>query len=282
VKPKFVGLSLGSIVGVYYLAGNTLLNSAGSLPLPYNQSTLNADMKGFLSVPGGRLAYLLKDSPTFSASINAGLAASGIVAGTPTYNQFFQVTQSVVDPADPASLTTPLASVLPSRLSGRIVIQEAVGDQVIPNDTTRYLGNALGGREVLGAAGSAVAPAFKQLGYRGATAPRIPSSFMYTLTGGAPAPKIDFAAAQSNLAATAPAEGYFQFDQTAVNHGFLIDPRASAANTGYAQSQMVNYLLRGVVVDPTPTGVAKAIAASPVPAVANDIRLPAVLRILGY
>ncbi len=275
---RFVGLSLGSIVGVYYLAGNTTLATSG---LPYTATTLGNDMKGFLSVPGGRLAYLLKDSPAFSPSVNAGLAAKGIISGTPTYNQFFQVTQSVVDPADPASMTTPLASGLPSRLSGRIVIQEAVGDQVIPNANTRFLGNALGGREILGPAGSAVAPGFRQLGYRGGATPRIPSSFMFTINAGAPAPKVDFAAAQSNLTATTPAEGYFQFDQTGVNHGFLIDPRVSATNTGYAQSQMVNYLLRGVVVDPTSTGVAK-LAVSPVPAVANDIRLPSVLKIFGY
>ncbi|HEY4745033.1 MAG TPA: hypothetical protein VIH45_10275, partial [Desulfuromonadaceae bacterium] len=168
------------------------------------------------------------------------------------------------------------------RLSGRIAIQEAVGDQVIPNAYARYLGNALGGREVLGAAGAAVGPNFKQLGYRGGATPRIPALYMFTLAGSTPTPKVDFAAAQSNLAATAPAEGYFQFDQTGINHGFLIDPRASAANTGYAQSQMVNFLLRGVVVDPTPSGVTKPALAGPVPAVAKDVRLPKVLRIFGY
>ena len=83
------------------------------------------DMKGFLSVPGGRLAYLIQNSPSFSTSVNAGLAAKGIATGSPTYHQFFQVTQSVVDPADPATMTTPLAAGLPSRLSGRIAIQEA-------------------------------------------------------------------------------------------------------------------------------------------------------------
>jgi len=273
---KFAGLSLGSIVGAYYLAGNTTLATTG---YPYTQTTLNSDMKGFLSVPGGRLAYLMMNSPAFSASVNAGLAAVGVNQGTPTYNQFFQLTQSVIDPADPATMTTPLATGLPSRLSGRIAIQEAVGDTVIPNDNTRYLGNALGGREVLGAAGAAVAPGFKQLGYRGAATPRIPSSFMYTLTGGAPAPKVGFAA-QSGVGAATPSEGYFQFDQTGINHGFLIDPRASAANTGYAQTQMVNYLLFGGIIDPTPTGVMAH--AARIPAMNYDVSLPPVLKIFGY
>jgi hypothetical protein len=282
VDIKYVSLSLGSIVGAYYLAGNATLNGPDSTPLPYNKTSLGKDMKGFLSVPGGRLAYLLMNSPAFSSSINAGLAAKGITAGTPTYNQFFLVTQSITDPVDPATMTTPLAAGLPSRLAGRIAVQEAIGDTVIPNDYTRYFGNALGGREVLGSAAAAIAPGFKQLGYRGGVTPQIPSSFMYTLTAGTPAPKVDFAAAQGNFAATTPAEGYFQFGQTGINHGFLIDPRASAVNTTYAQVQMVNFLLRGIIVDPTPTGVTKQVAEIQIPTANYDVRLPPVLEILGY
>jgi hypothetical protein len=232
VTMKFVGLSLGSIVGTYYLAGNTTLDPAAAVP--YSQATLNGDMKGFLSVPGGRLAYLLRNSPAFSGSVNAGLLAVGIIQNSPTYHNFFQVTQSIIDPVDPATMTNPLASGLPSRLSGRIAVQEAVGDQVIPNDNTRYFGAALGGRGVLGGTGAAVAPGFKQLGYNGSSSPRVPVPFMLTLdSGGAPIPKVDFAAASA--AATTPNEGYFQFDQPGVSHGFLLDPTGSAAATGLAQ-----------------------------------------------
>ena len=275
---KFAGISLGSIVGSYYLAGNTTLATSG---LPYTQTTLDSDMKGFLSVPGGRTAYLIKNSPAFGPSVDAGLAAKGIVKDSPTYNNFFQATQSVVDPADPATMTTPLASGLPSRLSGRIAIQEAVGDLVIPNENTRYLGNALGGREVLGAAGSAVAPGFKQLGYDGTT-PRIPATFMFTLSGASPVPKT--AAAAISAAATSPKEGYFQFDQTGVSHGFLLDPTNSAAATGYAQRQMVYFITTGLVVDPTFSGAAlpKAVAAAVPAGLYREILLPKVLDILGY
>jgi hypothetical protein len=273
---KFVSLSLGSIVGAYYLAGNTTLSTTG---YPYTQATLNSDMKGFLSVPGGRLAYLLQNSPAFGSSINKGLAAVGIAEGTPTYHKFMQVSQSIVDPVDPATMTTPLAPGLPSRLSGRIAVQEAVGDQVIPNDNARYFGNALGGRGVLGAAGAAVAPGFNQLSY--IVASRIPSSFMYTLTGGVPAPKTVSAATNGSRAAT-PAEGYFQFDQTGINHGFLIDPRASVANTTLAQSQMVQFLLYGGIVDPTPSAPAKQVSAAPITGVKYDVSLPPLLKIFGY
>ncbi|MBV5340904.1 MAG: hypothetical protein J0665_15320 [Deltaproteobacteria bacterium] len=273
---KYVSLSLGSIVGAYYLAGNTTLSTTG---YPYTQTTLNSDMKGFLSVPGGRLAYLLQNSPAFGPSINAGLAAVGIAAGTPTYHNFMQVTQSVVDSVDPATMTTPFVAGLPSRLSGRIAIQEAVGDLVIPNDNTRYFGNALGGREVLGSAGNLVAPGFKQLSY--IVDLRIPSSFMYTLTGGVPAPKT-VSAATNSTGATTPAEGYFQFDQAGINHGFLLDPTASLSNTQYAQSQMVQFLLYGGIVDPTATGVAKQVSAAPLTGVNYDVSLPPVLKIFGY
>lgn len=268
VDIKYVSISLGSIVGAYYLAGNTTLSTTG---MPYTQTTLNSDMKGLLSVPGGRLAYLLMDSPAFSPSINAGLAAKGITAGTPTYNNFFQVTQSIVDTVDPATMTSPLASGLPSRLSGRIAIQEATGgDMVIPNANTRYFGSALGGRGVLGAAGAAVAPGFKQLGYSGSTS--APVTFMSP-----------FAVAATSATDTAPTEGYFQFNQTGVSHGFLLDPTASPTATGLAQRQMVYFLKLGIVVDPTVSGTAlPKTAARIVPGLAGEILLPPVLEIFGY
>ncbi|MDD2735101.1 MAG: Ig-like domain-containing protein [Desulfuromonadaceae bacterium] len=277
VDIKYVSISLGSIVGSYYLAGNTTLATSG---YPYTQTTLDSDMKGFLSVPGGRLAYLLQNSPAFSPSINAGLAAVGIAAGTPTYNSFFQVTQSVVDTVDPATMTTPLAVGLPSRLSGRVAIQEAVGDLVIPNENTRYLGNALGGREVLGAAAAAIAPGFKQLSYIAES--RVPSSFMYTLTAGAPPVILKSGpAAVSGSGSATPVEGYFQFDQTGIGHGFLID-NTTPANTALAQSQMVQFLLYGGIVDPTPAAAAKRAFLDQIPAMYTDIRLPPVVNIIGY
>jgi hypothetical protein len=289
VEIKFVGLSLGSIVGTYYLAGNTTLSTTG---YPYTQTTLDNDMKGFLSVPGAQTAYLIQNSPAFGSSVNAGLAAKGIVTGSPTYHNFFQVTQSVIDPVDPATMTTPLGVGLPSRLSGRVAIQEATsttfaadgvtptnGDLVITNAYTRYFGNALGGREVLGSAGTAVAPGFKQLGYNGAATPRIPAHFMYTLLSGAPAPKVDFAAASP--VATSPKEGYFQFDQAGVSHGFLLDPTLSPTATGMGQKQMVYFISTGLVVDSSSSSLPKSLAGA-IPALSREILLPKVIDILGY
>ncbi|WP_026841498.1 alpha/beta hydrolase [Citrifermentans bremense] len=263
VKPKFVGMSLGAIVGAYYLAGNTTLPAAPGTP-PYTQATLDADMKGLLNGPGGRVAYLLRDSPYFGPGIVAGLAAHGIEPGTPLYHQFFQLTQSVVDPADPATMTTPLPNLatgtpLPSRLSGRVLMQEATstsfdasgrptnGDIVIPNSSTRYLGNALGGREVLGTPEArATAPGFDQLSYLSG---RVPAPFMITLAGGLPVPKV--APAAGSATATAPREGYFQFDQPDAKHGSFIDLAGSPETLRHMQRQMVYFVLNGIAVDPT-------------------------------
>jgi fermentation-respiration switch protein FrsA (DUF1100 family) len=296
IKPKYLSLSLGSIVGAYYLAGNTTLNPGAGQP-PYTQSTLNADMKGLLNVPGGRIAYLLRDSVDFGPSLDAGLAAKGIAKNTPAYIQFFLLTQTVLDPADPATMTTPLpnfqsADLLPSRLSGRIAIQEATstrfdanglpqnGDLVIPNANTRYFGSALGGRGVLGTASAlAVAPGFDQLSYADG---RVPSSFMLTLFGGRVIPKT--AAAASSTTATGPVEGYFQFDQADVTHGFLIDPVDSPLSLRLAQQQAVIYFAKGVVVDPTvfvsivrPSEAARSAAGFDWPVTA-----PPAMRIFGY
>lgn len=275
---KFVGHSLGAIVGAYYLAGNTTLASSG---LPYSQATLNNDMKGYFSAPGGRVAYVIQNSPAFGPSVDSGLAAVGIAKNSPTYHNFFQVTQSIVDPADPATLTTPLAAGLPSRLSNRIAIQEAVGDQVIGNPYTRYLGNALGGREVLGAAGAAVAPGFKQLAYTaGGTPPHaagVVTQFMFTLSGSTPAPKVANAAV--SLSDTTPSEGYFQFDQTGIGHSSLLDP-SNLTNLGLIQRQMRYFLgITGttLVVDPTQ---GTALPITPVPM--KDIEVPERFTILGH
>jgi hypothetical protein len=272
VKPTFVGISLGSIVGAYYLAGNT---GNGATPAAN-------DMKGFLSVPGGRIAYLLQNSPTYGPPIADALAKSAnIVQNSPTFHNFFQLTQTVIDTVDPATMTSPVKAGLPSRLSGRIAIQEAVGDASIPNDNTRYFGNALGGRGILNTADAlAVAPNFNQLKYLDGT---LPASFMLTRTGGVvdgvPTAKTVLARAQG-VAGTSPSEGYFQFNQTGISHAFLID-NSTPANTVSAQDQMVAYLLKGVVIDPTTAGpLAKR--AYNAPSITQEILPPPVVKILGY
>ena len=299
---KFVGVSQGAIAGAGYLASNTTLSTTG---YPYTQTTLNNDMKGFFNNPGGRYAYLGQTSPAFSPAVTAGLAAAGIVQNSPTYHQFFLVTQTILDPMDPATLTSPLASGLPSRLSGRVVMQEATstafdattgaatnGDLVIPNENTRYFANGLGGRAVLGtSAAAAIGPNFGQLSYTAGGAYLVGGSiatahaagvvgtpFMFTLNP-APAPKV--VAAATSVLSTDPKEGYFQFDQTGIGHAFLINPANPVAVT-LAQRQLVYWLGTGLVVDPTQQGATLPIvtpAALPQPMI---FEAPKQITVLGH
>jgi hypothetical protein len=227
---RYVGISLGSIVGTYFLAGNSA-------------QTGGSNMKAFLSVPGSRLAYVLRDSPTFSPTINAGLAAAGVPTGSAAYNQFMTLTQSVVDSCDPAYMTFPISSVAPSRLSGRVLVQEAIGDTVIPNSHTRYYANSLGGRGILGAPFD-TAPGFAQVRFAAATAPTVP----FLLGPGGLKPSL----APAADTASGPTEGYFQFGSptTAATHGMLLD---GTANTPLVQKQLAIWLLFGRVIDPTDT-----------------------------
>ncbi|MCE1204611.1 MAG: Ig-like domain-containing protein [Holophagaceae bacterium] len=300
---KFVGVSLGAIVGSYYLASNTTLSPTGA---PYTQATLDNDMKGFLNNPGGRTGYLIQHSPAFGPTVDAGLAAVGIVKNSPTYHQFFQVTQSVVDPADPVTMTNPLASGLPSRLSGRVVIQEATssafnqygyttstdGDQVISNAFTRYLANALGGRAVLGtAAAAAIGPNFSQLAYTaggtylvGGALPTahaagvVGTPFMFTLSPG-PTPKV--ANAATSVLDAAPKEGYFQFNQTGVGHAFILNP-ANPVSITLGQRQLVYWLGTGLVVDPTQQGATLPMIAAPALPETMLFEAPKSITILGH
>lgn len=221
---RFIGRSLGSIVGTYFMAGNSA-------------QTGGSNIKAILSVPGARLVYLLQESPSFSGLVNNGLATAGLVTGSPTYHSFFVLAQSLVDPADPASVTTPLATGAPSRLAGRTVIQEAIGDTVITNFYTQYLANALGGR---GLVGTDISPAFTQIRLASSTVPTVP--FLY---GSPTALKASVAPAVN--ASTGPTEGHFQFGTPAAisNHAVLHTPEGT--------KQVKIWLQNGRVADPFDT-----------------------------
>ena len=129
-KVSFVGQSLGSIVGTVFLA---------------NDPTAKV---GVLSVPGGGIARLLDASPAFGPRIHAGLAAAGLVQGTPAYDAYFAATQTVIESGDPINFAA-------STTGKRLIVHEVIGggdvppDQVIPN---RVPGAPLSGTEPLIAA----------------------------------------------------------------------------------------------------------------------------------
>jgi len=121
-KIGFVSQSLGSITGLIFLAYEDKINNA------------------VLSVPGGGIARMLDGSATFGPRIRAGLAAAGVIAGTPEFARFMVVTQTVIDTGDPLNY----AAI--TRASKNILLHEVIGDLVIPNTVA---GAPLSGTEPL-------------------------------------------------------------------------------------------------------------------------------------
>jgi len=112
--------------------------------------TINAAAFAF---GGSGIAKILDGSATFGPSIAAGLAANGVVKGTPDYEAFLGAAQTVIDSADPVNHATAAAT-------GRsILFFEIVGgnsspsDLVVPNrvpdtnDTTGTVPAPLAGTE---------------------------------------------------------------------------------------------------------------------------------------
>ncbi|WP_201328813.1 hypothetical protein [Thermotomaculum hydrothermale] len=121
-------------------AGQSLGGMTGT-----NLMALEPNIKtAVLNVPGGNIAALLTNSPAFAPVINEKLAENGIVAGTPQYNQFWLMAQTVIDAADPINYAP---YVLSGELSGTtkyVLMHEAIGDQVVPNISGDALARAFG------------------------------------------------------------------------------------------------------------------------------------------
>jgi hypothetical protein len=92
-----------------------------------------------LAMPGGEVAQLLRDSPTFAPEINAGLAASGLQQGTTLYEQFFRDAQTVVDAGDPINYIALATTHHPVHLIQVVGSATSLPDQVIPNSATQRL-----------------------------------------------------------------------------------------------------------------------------------------------
>ncbi len=111
----FIGHSLGGIVGVNFLE--------------YEQRVATAT----LAMPGGGLPKLLEGSAAFGPVIVAGLQAAGLVPGTAEWEQFFQVSQTLVDAGDPINHTGGQHTTRPTHFIE--VVGGALGlpDLVVPN-----------------------------------------------------------------------------------------------------------------------------------------------------
>lgn len=128
----FVGHSLGAIVGADFLGADT---AGGTVRIA----------TATLGMPGGHIAELLRNSPTFGPVIDNGLEQQGLVKGSQSYYDFYSEAQAVVEDGDPANYAAAAA------LGHPIHMIEVVGnggankpDQVVPNSATKVLSDQMG------------------------------------------------------------------------------------------------------------------------------------------
>ena len=122
----FVGHSLGAITGSTFLGIEDNVTSAT------------------LGMGGGGTPRLLDDSATFGPIIAAGLAAQGVVKGTPTYESYLDAAQTVVDSGDPINYGAAAASLHPIHLIEVVGGAGVLPDQVVPNSSTELLAKVMG------------------------------------------------------------------------------------------------------------------------------------------
>jgi len=112
----YVGHSLGGVVGVPFMALDGQFGAS------------------VLGMPGGGIAKLLDGSATFGPQIAAGLAAAGVVKGTPEYESFMGAAQTIIDTVDPLNYAT-LASQQHATLLFEVVGgNSSPPDQGMPNN----------------------------------------------------------------------------------------------------------------------------------------------------
>ena len=201
-------------------AGQSLGGMTGT-----NLMALCGDIKtAVLNVPGGNISALLINSPAFAPVINAKLAENGIVAGTPEYAQFWLLAQTVIDAADPINYAPYVLSGEISGVEKYVLMQEAIGDQVVPNISGDALARAFG-------------PAFPQI-----------EPVVNPIFGMATSP-------------AGVASGLFQFDIN--DHGFLLNnenPQFTYAGQVQTVTYIGSYLQTGTPMIINPFASGKAIS----------------------
>ncbi len=203
----YLGHSLGAIEGGTFLA-----------VMPSNQI-----VTGTLAMPGGGIANLLRESPTFAPQINAGLEAQGVTPGTTIYEQFFRDAQTAVDSGDPVNFIAQATALHPIHLIQVVGSDTSLPDQVVPNSATQRL---------------IVASAYGQAGLTRIPAPAAPGPVQN-------------------------AGGFRAYVNFLVgNHGSIIDPSASPAATQQMQAESITFTGQPIfgVFPQTPPGTTMLIA----------------------
>jgi len=119
-------LSTGATAGEIYFLGHSLGAMVGT-----TFTALETTVKDAVFVFNGTsLPKILDGSASFSPTIVAGLAASGVIKGTADYESFLGAAQTAVDAGDPVNFATAAAT-------GRgVVSMEIVGGNTSPSDLT--------------------------------------------------------------------------------------------------------------------------------------------------
>lgn len=112
---RFVGHSLGGIVGGTFLATEKNITSAT------------------LAMAGGGIPKLLEGSSAFGPIIAAGLADVGLIKGTPEYESYMTGYQTVLDAGDPINYAIQAARLHPIHLIEVVGGAGSLPDQVVPN-----------------------------------------------------------------------------------------------------------------------------------------------------
>jgi pimeloyl-ACP methyl ester carboxylesterase len=117
----FVGHSYGALIALPFLAVEPIVT------------------RGYLNA-GGLLLARTAEAGAFGVRIRALLASAGILPGTPQFEQFLLVVQTVIGSADPAGWVVEAKARLP------LIHNQVQGDTIVPNTVA---GSPLGGNEGL-------------------------------------------------------------------------------------------------------------------------------------
>jgi hypothetical protein len=135
-----------------YMSGQSL----GGILSTLNTAADPRISRAVLNVPGGTLADVFSQSPSFQGPTNALLASLGITPGTPQFLLFINTAKWILDPGDPINFAGHLLGdaahpTLPNRLASNapqaaknVLGQFAICDQTIPNPFNLLLFDNIG------------------------------------------------------------------------------------------------------------------------------------------